>query len=66
MNTQSHLFLPVLLASLLALSACGQKGPLYLPETEQQAANEASLATDDEQSEDSDENIEEAVEEAKE
>ena len=27
-------FLPIILASLFLISACGQKGPLYLPDSE--------------------------------
>lgn len=38
MKRLSALFATVALASLLA--ACGQKGPLYLPDTEQQPAAE--------------------------
>ena len=55
-------FLLIILASFFLLSACGQKGPLYLPGTKgdkvEEAEEAAQEAVESENSEDKDEETE--------
>ncbi|MDT8321606.1 MAG: lipoprotein [Xanthomonadales bacterium] len=47
-------FLPLLLCGSLVLAACGQRGPLYLPETPDRAPPPAPAETQPDASEDDD------------